>query len=127
MDSDEAALLEIVSTLADDVEQLNQRGAPSDGAEDANGTDHVRNQRLASLADVQVRAYAALIEAASSAETAERQIERLLSTVCNQPLYPATILDAAELPRDPRHSLSSIGAAGSYAVPRIVDGSRART
>ena len=97
VDSDEAALFEIVSTLADDVEQLNQPGAPSDGAEDANGTDHVRNQRLASLADVQVRAHAALIEAASSAETAERQIERLLSTVRNQPLYPATILDAAEL------------------------------
>ena len=69
--SDEAALTEIVSALADHVEQLNQPVAPSDGNDEKNGADNARNRRNASLADVQVRAYAALLEAASSAEIAE--------------------------------------------------------
>ena len=97
MRSDEAALMAVVSALADHVAQLNESRAPSDDAEEENGTDRARNHRVASLVDLQVQVHTALLEAVATAEEAERHLERLLLVLSGAPLFPETMLDAAEL------------------------------
>ena len=95
--TDEAALKEILSALADHVAQLHESGAPWDDAEEEDGTDRARNHRIASLVDLQVQVHAALLEAVAKAEEADRHLERLLLTVSGAPLFPGTMLDTAEL------------------------------
>ena len=95
--TDEAALSAIHSALADDTTQLNELRIRPDTAEKENNTNRALDYRFASLIDLRVQAHAALFDAASTADVAERRIEQLLATVSAVPLLASTILDVSEL------------------------------
>ena len=95
--TDETSLSTIHSALTDDTTQLSESRIRPDAAEEEKNTNRALDYRIASLIDLRVQAHAALLDAASTAEVAERRIEHLLATVSDVPLFPSTILDIAEL------------------------------
>ena len=95
--TDESAVMEIISALSDHTTRLNESRSRPDGAEADSSTNDALNHRLASLIELRVRAQAALLEVASTAEVAQVRVEHLSSAVRGVPLFPSTILDVAEL------------------------------
>ena len=95
--ADESALDMIDSALADHAAQLIEASSQPQGGDDEKGGDDARISNIAMAIGLQVRSHAALLGRATTAEVAEIRLDKLLSTLRDAPLFPSTVLEAAEL------------------------------